>query len=235
MIASVLDGVVPVQASWQRWCAREPALDQPEFHALRLELMNRATSYDRRDTLLAALVRIAKDDHDAQVVIVAVLMPGLRKAVGRYGQFLEIEERWATILLGLCERLDRYDLERRPHHVASNLLWDATAVLLAASRREEHHAEHATVLNEEDILDDHDTSPARDVLQPAVAAGVITRLDAALIDATRLRGVDLHATAQLLGLSYEAAKKRRRRAEVAWAEWWDPNRDPTTDSTLSAA
>lgn len=114
-------------------------------------------------------------------------------------------------------------MDRQPHRVASNLVWDATAVLLAASRREELHVEHSTVLDE-NLADETyvDNQTTGDVLQPAVEAGVITPIDATLIDATRLRGVDLHASAQLLGISYEAAKKRRRRAEAAWAQWWDP-------------
>jgi hypothetical protein len=56
----------------------------------------------------------------------------------------------------------------------------------------------------------------------AVAAGTMTPLDAALIRATRLDGVGLATTARLLGLSYAAASKRRRRAEMAWAAWWAP-------------
>jgi hypothetical protein len=59
-----------------------------------------------------------------------------------------------------------------------------------------------------------------DVLALAVEAGVLCAEDAVLIRATRLDGVRLCDAARLCGLSYQAAKKRRRRAEVAWATWW---------------
>lgn len=80
-------------------------------------------------------------------------------------------------------------------------------------------------------VDDLDSDP----LRPAIGAGVLTDLEVALIDATRLRGIGLRDAAALLGLSYEAAKKRRRRAEVVWAQWWDPqDRRVTTCSFVEA-
>jgi hypothetical protein len=69
----------------------------------------------------------------------------------------------------------------------------------------------------------------------AVTAGVLTQLDATLVEATRLHGVGLADAAMLTGVSYEAAKKRRRRAELAWLCWWAPELRPSLDSTPATA
>ena len=54
----------------------------------------------------------------------------------------------------------------------------------------------------------------------AVDAGVLAEHEARLILDTRVDGRTLPEVADELGLSYEAAKKRRRRAEARWAAWW---------------
>jgi hypothetical protein len=69
----------------------------------------------------------------------------------------------------------------------------------------------------------------------AVTAGVLGAFDAALIEATRLNGLSLADAARLLGVSYEAAKKRRRRAEVAWLAWWSPDQRPVHTMVEPAA
>jgi hypothetical protein len=50
----------------------------------------------------------------------------------------------------------------------------------------------------------------------------------------RLYGICLTDAADLLGISYEAAKKRRQRAEAAWAIRWAPElrQIPTAEPSL---
>lgn len=230
MIASALAASTPRRETWNSWRRQEPTLDHACFYDLRCELHDRSTPFDRRDNLLASLIRVGRTDPNARLAVVVLLLPGLRRAVSRYGRFLDTEDRWATILAALWEKAGRYDADRRPHHVASNLIWDATGVLLQASHREETHVKCNTLLSDE-LEAPHVASATEEaeILQSAIAAGALTPTDATLIDATRLRGVDLRSAALLLGLSYEAAKKRRRRAEVAWAEWLgDQNRQGTS-------
>jgi hypothetical protein len=72
-----------------------------------------------------------------------------------------------------------------------------------------------------DGVDDAGPSGAghRDVGELAVAAlGQVVRA-IGILD-TRVVGRTLSEFADELGLSYEAAKKRRRRAEARWAAWW---------------
>jgi DNA-directed RNA polymerase specialized sigma24 family protein len=54
----------------------------------------------------------------------------------------------------------------------------------------------------------------------AVDAGVLAEHEARLILDTRVDGRTVPEVADELGLSYEAARKRRRRAEARWAAWW---------------
>jgi hypothetical protein len=65
-------------------------------------------------------------------------------------------------------------------------------------------------------------------------AGVLNHEDITLIDATRRGGLNLTDAARLLGLGYEAAKKRRQRAEAGWAAWWAPERCPGAPSRSAA-
>lgn len=70
------------------------------------------------------------------------------------------------------------------------------------------------------------------VLADTTAGGVLAPVDAVLIKATRLNGIRLGDAALLLGLSYEAAKKRRQRAEATWVEWWAPELVSTLPSIV---
>ena len=68
---------------------------------------------------------------------------------------------------------------------------------------------------------------AATLLGAAVDAGVVAEHDARLIHDTRITGRPLREVARHVGLGYEAAKKRRQRAEAAWVAWWAPERcDP---------
>jgi hypothetical protein len=119
----------------------------------------------------------------------------------------------------LWGRLGSYPIERRSERVAANLLWDATRRLLVAVRTERRWRDATVVVKDVEVV-----APAMagddDPVADAVASGAVSDLDATLIRATRLDGVELATAAQLLGLSYEAAKKRRRRPEVALAHRW---------------
>ncbi len=57
----------------------------------------------------------------------------------------------------------------------------------------------------------------------AVDADVLSHRDAHLNLDTRVAGVSLRQAAQQHGFGYEAAKKRRQRAEARWVSWWLPN------------
>jgi hypothetical protein len=142
---------------------------------------------------------------------------------------------WAEVLAGAWTHAITYDTARRPRRVAANLLWDTTAHVARVVRRERAWRDYAELDDHVDVTSVHDGDVGPPVLADAVTAGVLTQLDATLVEATRLHGVELADAARLTGMSYEAAKKRRRRAEVAWLCWWAPELRPTLPSPIPAA
>jgi DNA-directed RNA polymerase specialized sigma24 family protein len=224
----LLQRAEPPEANLRRWRRSEPALAQLTFRELRAELLDRAVPPTRKDDLLAALLRAGQTDTQARLAVVLCLLPGLQRLALSHRSALDPDDAWSELVAALLCRISRYDLNRRPERIAANLLLDSLAQFLTASRRQCRAT--ATPIAE---LEDIAMAPAPDRSQPemlagdtlmrlAVDAGVLTDVDATLITATRLSGVQLTVAAGLCGLSYEAAKTRRQRAERAWVAWWTP-------------
>lgn len=208
----------PSQGRWTVWQTMEPALVGLGFDDVPAALMSARSSYEWKDQVLASLVQLGRCDEEARVAVIVCLLPGLMAAARRYGGCLGVEEAMGELVAALWERLGTYPIERRPERVAANLLWEATRRLLVAVRAEQRWRDATVAVENVEVLE-----PAMDDVDPvadAVAAGAVSDLDGTLIRATRLDGVELATAAQLLGLTYEAAKKRRRRAEAALAARW---------------
>lgn len=215
---------MPRRQRWRQWACLEPVLAARTFHALQRELLDTTVPADRKDDLLAALVRIARHDTDAVAAITVCLLPGLHRAARRFGASMEPDEAWAELLAGLSERIRRYPLERRPRRIAANLIWGAADRLWRAMHTQENWVSHTGPLIEGDRPSPEPELSAGTLWTLAINAGVLTRRDVTLVGATRLGGLQLRDTAQLLGVPYECAKKRRQRAEAAWVAWWAPER-----------
>jgi DNA-directed RNA polymerase specialized sigma24 family protein len=120
----------------------------------------------------------------------------------------------------LYEAAVRYDVDAHPRFVAEKLLTLPTRRLrraVALHRRWNAHTRQA--VDDASHAADPELSP-RGVLAAAVDAGVLAEHEARLIFDTRVAGCTLPEVADELGLAYETAKKRRRRAEARWAAWW---------------
>lgn len=217
-----LEQFEPEVGRWVRWQDIEPTLRGRCFSDVRSELMARRTPWDRKDDLLGALVRVGQVEEEARVAVIVCLLPGVRAAGRRFGGALGFDDAYGELVAALWARVGTYDVERRPHRVAANLLWDAVHVLGRAVRDERRWRRMAVTFDGFDVVAPAGQAKEPDPMAEAVAGGEIGQLDATLIRATRLDGADLATVAPLLGLSYEAAKKRRRRAEVAWVRWWAP-------------
>jgi hypothetical protein len=233
LLAADLAAHTPSPSEFQWWKVREPALaGLDDFDALVAEVQDPATALEREDARLAALVRLAKDDNTAMLALVVVLAPRLAAKVRRFAPSMNSDDAEAEIVAALIERVRRYDLQRRPAKVAANLLWDATRPLRKARDRQRAWTTLTVGLNGTDTAapaastsSDGGVELAPElILALAVDAGVITAASAALITATRLRGFTLVGAARLAGIGYEAAKKRRQRAEAALAAWLAPER-----------
>jgi hypothetical protein len=182
------------------------------------------TEHDQRreskDHILAALCAEGVDgDDDAAVLLVWLMLPSLllmrRRLAARSA--LDPDELDAEMLAGLWGAAARV----RPGapYVAKRLVDGARHHALAAIRREEHWTERIAPLEGE--IGESQTLAAGDgevgdVLSEAVAAGVISEVDADLFRASRT------ATPRLwsyLGISETAARSRRLRARRRLLDW----------------
>lgn len=230
MIVRQLDSYEPPARCWADWQRWQPVLARYDFAGMRHTLLDRAIEPRLKDALLAALLRIGQQraDRHATTAVVVCLLPGLRGLARRYRDLLGHDDAWAEVLAGAWAQAGSYDTAQRPRRVAANLIWDTTAYVVRVVRWERAWRDHAELDDQAlDAQGGHHQELDPPVLSGAVAGGVLTQLDARLVEATRLHGVQLADAARLTGLSYEAAKKRRRRAEVAWLCWWAPELRPT--------
>jgi hypothetical protein len=173
-----------------------------------------STPRPARDAAWTVLVRRARAGDPAWLVgAVGVAMPGLRRAAGRLaagfdGDTADLD---AEVLVGFLAALRVVDVERPG--IASRLCWAAYRAGLRA-RYAEAAAAHRRL--EEASVSASPPPPWEHpdfVLADAVAKGVLAPVDAELIGRTRLEGRELREVAPEVGLGYEAAKKRRQRAE----------------------
>ncbi|MGH9214054.1 MAG: hypothetical protein ACRD2C_25805 [Acidimicrobiales bacterium] len=207
------------------WARREPALAGLDPARVVALLHDRTGDPARRDGLMAALLRLARIDGDAGVLLVVCLLPGVKARLRRHGRGLEAGEAASMMVDALWGRIARYRLDRRPARIAANLLDDTLADFIAARDRQRAWA-NWTVLG--DVADDRPAETEGPgsvavVFHDAQRAGVVSAAETALIDVTRLVGVPVPAVARHLGVSTAAAHKRRQRAEARLRTWWDPD------------
>jgi hypothetical protein len=171
-----------------------------------------------RDAAWAVLVRQARCDGPGWVIgATGVAMPGLRRAAGALarGYGSDTADLDAEILTGFLAALRSIDTSR--HSIALRLRW--AAYRAGAAFR---YAGAAPGSPQE--IPVAAAAPPRPwghpdlVLADAVAQGVISAADAALIAATRLESLPLTAAARHLDLPYDAARMRRSRAESRVAQ-----------------
>ncbi|HET6835176.1 MAG TPA: hypothetical protein VFH30_15000 [Acidimicrobiales bacterium] len=221
-LETALERAAPTRTQWDAWTSHEPALGGLTYEDLRVEL--RTGTRQRQDELLAALVDVTNRHPTAFNVLAACLLPAIRHRIFRYAQRLERQDAMAIMVDALHEAIGRYDIDEPPRFVAQRLLdlpthrlRHAVAVCRAWSSCVECRAEDLALASTPDLS-------ASTLLATAVHAGVLGEHDARLIYETRIAGRPLREVATRLGLGYEGARKRRRRAEVSWAGWWAPER-----------
>jgi hypothetical protein len=196
---------------------------------LRGLLLHPAVGFDARDAALTWLVGRAQTEGGGWLVALAgVLLPGIGRRVYPWCRAFPrlAGDLEAEALAGLLQAVRGWRLGE--DRVASRLVW-------AAAR-----AAHRLLRSEAALRDWEATvglglePPARQpahgelLLGRAVRAGVLSRLDAELIAATRVEEVPLRTLAGRWGSGYEALRKRRRRAEVRLAGWLVEQRDVPT-------
>jgi hypothetical protein len=187
---------------------------------LRRLLLDASVGFDARDAALTWLVGRAQTDGQEWLVgLAGVLLPGigrrvypLCRAFPRLAHDLEAEA-----LAGLVEAVRGWPCGQ--DRVATRLVWAAARAAHRLLRRELAVAEREAQVG---LTVEAPARPAVHgelALEQAVAAGVVSQLDAELIAATRIEELPLRALASRWEVGYEALRKRRYRAEASLAVW----------------
>jgi hypothetical protein len=187
---------------------------------LRSLLLHPSVGFDARDAALTWLVQRAQAEDGAWLVgLAGVLLPGigrrvypLCRAFPRLAFDLEAEA-----LAGLVQAVRGWRLGQ--DRVATRLVWAAARGAHRLLRRETAVGDREASVGLQ--LEPPPRPPAHSdlLLAQAVRAGVLSRVDAELIAATRVEDVPLRQLAGRWGVGYEALRKRRYRAETALARW----------------
>jgi hypothetical protein len=176
--------------------------------------------YQTKDALLRAFLeayQAASGRHRPAQLLLGILQPGLSRLFHQHaGRWpgLEDAELWAQMMVSLLEVVCSYDLKRRPHRIAKNLLMDTLRRTLRWL-----HANHGRprALPPHRATGDRtvEAAEAMPYVQVLVRDGIVSGEDAAILLATRIVGERLPVLARKRGRSYEALRKRRQRAQQA--------------------
>jgi hypothetical protein len=206
------------------------SLDHPD-DLIRLARAAHDEGRESKDRVLAALcVEGVRGDDDAAVLLVWLMLPSLllvRRSLAARSAF-DTEELDAELLAGLWEAVARV----RPGapYVAKRLVDGARHRAFAAIRREEDWTGRIAPLLVE--IGESQTVPPdaddfRDVLSEAVAAGVISEIEADLFRASRAVAPRLWSHQ---GISESAARSRRLRARRRLLDWLADSSPPRVDT-----
>lgn len=204
-----------------------------------IAFLHRRGPPDAKDAVLVALLVRAPREQLAGRVVLHAMLPGLKSLSGRLARsVVSFEELWQILFACLWERIVTYPVERRPSRVAANLLRDTLKRTLAELRREAAALAQLPELSLDDLddllgaeasegaeTDGHGNPEA--LLGRAIAAGAVTGDEAELILATEIDGVPMATVAERLGVSYNAVKIRRQRAEQRLLEFLGVLADPS--------
>jgi hypothetical protein len=182
------------------------------------------------DGVLRTLVKLHAESRDnkSATILLLLCMTELGKLHRARRRWMPGQaRRWRHIRYCFLRALHRLDPAQRPRRLGQKLLNDTARGFYDDCVREwARNARFETVdpatLDEtcgaEDAAFDvielrHTSNRAARRVRSATAAGAICFRDSYLVLGTRIYGMRLHAAAEKLGIGYEAAKKRRQRAE----------------------
>jgi DNA-directed RNA polymerase specialized sigma24 family protein len=196
----------------QAWSLREPALKALSPRALLL-VLRQATNPDRKDEILAALVRTAARDPLAGRLLIEALLPGLKVIARRLiAQGRDREEVWAAVLAHAWIRIQTYPLSRRPRRIAANILLD-TLRLTLRDLDSGRHQDEIPLESIEEAEARPDQVSVDSLVFEAVVEGALSPADAELVVRTRFGGETLAEVAASAAVPYNTVKVRRQRAE----------------------
>ncbi len=197
-------------------------------------LMRTGSSIDpHKDEVLRSIFRAHAEDEDPRwrVVLLVIFWPGLESIhFQKRGWDADPDERWQNVTWTFLQVLCRIDVNRRPDRLVQKVFNDTVHHLYDEYQRTWKRTNCELTKPDEEIevragavegidFDGMDLRRAHQKeigrLQAHLDAGRITEADFFLLVGTRLYGQSLSEYAHGVGLTTEAAKKRRQRAEAA--------------------
>ena len=185
-----------------------------------------------KDQLLSG-VFLAIQSHGTagyQAVLLALFWPELRSLYRKKRRWdKNPESRWVNAVWAFLHAVDRFDPEARTSGISRKLINDTDHELYRIYKAEWDLLEIERPTAPDEILNQHDRPEEASLLAAApesprdfaianlrsnLESGRIDQLDFQLIFESRVQGKSLEACAADAGVSYQAAQRRRNRAEV---------------------
>lgn len=212
-------------ATLTRWQEVEPELaayaDLDQLAAAARNINGAGADLDHRDRLQRALYRLAQTDPDAQLAVLWLVFPALRRAAGAYVGIWTFDEAAAIAVGAALDRIIRFPHETlRP--APCTIRWVRRALGREAMFARRHRAEVTRADNDIELADDPQTHPSDellDLIHGALRAGYLRPAGARLIIEHRIRGTRTAATSEETGYPAATIRQRRNRAEAQLATW----------------
>jgi DNA-directed RNA polymerase specialized sigma24 family protein len=204
-------------ARFRVWQTKKPVLVRFAGPAAVVSFARGSSSRADKDAVLGALLVWAKHESIGARMVLEIIRPGLLNLSARIMRnSREREELCSMMFLAVWEAIRNYPLARRPRRIAANLLLDTLHQTLLQSGAESAWRAAWSFMSVEardgDGVDEVD-GDVDGLLDRAVGAGAVSGEEAELILASRVDGVELSDLADAAGISYNAVKVRRQRAE----------------------
>lgn len=199
-----------------------------------IAFMRAGTSEDpRKDEILRPLLaaNVANQDPRWATILLIIFWPGLLSLHFQKRTWdRDADELWDTLIWTFLKILRRIDVTQRPDRLVQKVINDTAHHLYDEYCRIWERQERESNLGHSHLLSlaaGDETDPlsiavyreemgiAIRRLRDHVDAGRITEVDFLLIVSTRVYGKQVVDCAREMGLAYQAAKKRRQRAEEA--------------------
>ena len=212
----------------------EPFLQQfPNWDGV-IRFMRKGTSHDpAKDTVLQAIFRAhaGTQDHRLRTALLAIFWPGLESIYHRKRSWdTDADSRWSNVIWTFLQVICRIDLLKRSNRLVQKVINDTIHGLYSEYKRDWDRASVETLMDPDQLADvagateapefsdielrDEQESQAAD-LRRHVESGHITEGGFHVLVGTRVYGKLLRECAEELGLSVDAVKQRRLRAEAA--------------------
>lgn len=206
----------PARVALRCWRATDDRLPPFEHLGEVVAYVQRRGRPADSDAVLSALARLAPREELAARALLQAVLPGLKAVVLSHGRPWDREELTSLVVCRAWDRIRAYPIERRPRHIAANILLDVRQTMLRSARK---NAREADRLSEEalvDLAEESIPSAAEELLElvvDSVRAGHLAREDAQLLLANRVAGVSLVELGVQFAHHVGTMRKRRSAAE----------------------